>query len=148
MTPQHLCFLPFSTVSMTPPVLMYSIVCASFKPTALFHLLSIFLIPFFSFLFPHKGNLDLEHHDRLEKLVMLVMMARCYCHDIMMNCQLKFSTDICEASITCLHQAMFRTSGHKKTIRDSFLCAGYEEGKKDSCEVRSALMPPCRYSTL
>ena len=31
---------------------------------------------------------------------------------------------------------MFNSSGHKKTIRDSFLCAGYKDGKKDSCEVR------------
>ena len=29
------------------------------------------------------------------------------------------------------------TPGHKKTIRDSFLCAGYAEGKKDSCEVEA-----------
>ena len=31
-------------------------------------------------------------------------------------------------------QQMFKKSGHKKTIRDSFLCAGYKDGKKDSCE--------------
>lgn len=31
-------------------------------------------------------------------------------------------------------QNMFITSGHKKNVRESFLCAGYEEGKKDSCE--------------
>ena len=32
-------------------------------------------------------------------------------------------------------QTMFTKSGHKKIVRDSFLCAGYDEGKKDSCEV-------------
>ena len=32
-------------------------------------------------------------------------------------------------------QEMFKKSGHRKIIRDSFLCAGYEDGKKDSCEV-------------
>ena len=34
-------------------------------------------------------------------------------------------------------QNMFIKSGHKKTVRESFLCAGYDEGKKDSCEVRT-----------
>ena len=33
-------------------------------------------------------------------------------------------------------QTMFTKSGHKKIVRDSFLCAGYDEGKRDSCEVR------------
>ena len=32
-------------------------------------------------------------------------------------------------------QEMFTKSGHKKIVRESFLCAGYDEGKKDSCEV-------------
>ena len=32
-------------------------------------------------------------------------------------------------------QTMFTKSGHKKIVRDSFLCAGYDDGKKDSCEV-------------
>ena len=32
-------------------------------------------------------------------------------------------------------QTMFTKSGHKKIVRDSFLCAGYDEGKRDSCEV-------------
>ena len=35
-------------------------------------------------------------------------------------------------------QTMFTKSGHKKIVRDSFLCAGYDEGKRDSCEVRGA----------
>ncbi|KAJ3637477.1 hypothetical protein MTP99_000931 [Tenebrio molitor] len=31
-------------------------------------------------------------------------------------------------------QEMFRTAGHSKVIMDSFLCAGYANGQKDSCE--------------
>ena len=30
---------------------------------------------------------------------------------------------------------MFKKAGHEKRILDSFVCAGYAEGKKDSCEV-------------
>lgn len=33
-------------------------------------------------------------------------------------------------------QEMFRTAGHTKVILESFLCAGYANGQKDSCEVR------------
>lgn len=32
-------------------------------------------------------------------------------------------------------QSMFTKSGHKKIVRESFLCAGYDKGEKDSCEV-------------
>lgn len=32
---------------------------------------------------------------------------------------------------------MFHTAGHKKKILPSFLCAGYANGMKDSCEVRT-----------
>lgn len=32
-------------------------------------------------------------------------------------------------------QEMFLTTGHQKRILDSFLCAGYANGQKDSCEV-------------
>lgn len=32
-------------------------------------------------------------------------------------------------------QEMFRTAGHAKVILESFLCAGYANGQKDSCEV-------------
>lgn len=32
-------------------------------------------------------------------------------------------------------QEMFRTAGHNKLILESFLCAGYANGQKDSCEV-------------
>ncbi|XP_032688295.1 serine protease filzig [Odontomachus brunneus] len=31
-------------------------------------------------------------------------------------------------------QEMFQTAGHSKLILDSFLCAGYSNGQKDSCE--------------
>lgn len=31
-------------------------------------------------------------------------------------------------------QEMFQKSGHLKAIRESFICAGYAEGLKDSCE--------------
>jgi hypothetical protein len=37
---------------------------------------------------------------------------------------------------------MFTRSGHKKIVRESFLCAGYDEGKKDSCEVTANLLIP------
>lgn len=33
-------------------------------------------------------------------------------------------------------QEMFQTAGHQKRIINSFLCAGYANGQKDSCEVR------------
>lgn len=33
-------------------------------------------------------------------------------------------------------QEMFHTAGHNKKILPSFLCAGYANGQKDSCEVR------------
>jgi hypothetical protein len=32
-------------------------------------------------------------------------------------------------------QDMFEHAGHKKKILSSFLCAGYANGQKDSCEV-------------
>lgn len=32
-------------------------------------------------------------------------------------------------------QEMFQTGGHSKRILDSFICAGYANGQKDSCEV-------------
>lgn len=32
-------------------------------------------------------------------------------------------------------QEMFQTAGHQKLIIDSFMCAGYANGQKDSCEV-------------
>lgn len=35
-------------------------------------------------------------------------------------------------------QEMFHTAGHNKKILPSFLCAGYANGQKDSCEVRVA----------
>ena len=33
-------------------------------------------------------------------------------------------------------QEMFQTAGHSKVILSSFLCAGYANGQRDSCEVR------------
>jgi hypothetical protein len=32
-------------------------------------------------------------------------------------------------------QEMFHNAGHSKDILNSFLCAGYANGQKDSCEV-------------
>lgn len=32
-------------------------------------------------------------------------------------------------------QDMFETAGHTKSILSSFLCAGYANGQRDSCEV-------------
>ena len=46
-------------------------------------------------------------------------------------------------------QKMFTRSGHKKKVRKSFLCAGYDQGKKDSCEVcmQESLSKPFRASS-
>ncbi|KAJ8868340.1 hypothetical protein PR048_029856 [Dryococelus australis] len=32
-------------------------------------------------------------------------------------------------------QEMFQTAGHSKVILTSFMCAGYANGQRDSCEV-------------
>ena len=47
-----------------------------------------------------------------------------------LNCYLKvpiIENDVC--------QEMFATAGHNKKILPSFLCAGYANGQRDSCEV-------------
>lgn len=37
-------------------------------------------------------------------------------------------------------EEMFDQGGHKKKILPSFLCAGYANGQKDSCEVSLILL--------
>lgn len=49
-----------------------------------------------------------------------------------------FEVDVPIMSNTECHD-MFKKAGHEKRILDSFVCAGYAEGKKDSCEV---MIPP------
>lgn len=36
-------------------------------------------------------------------------------------------------------QDMFETAGHTKSILNSFLCAGYANGQRDSCEVSTPI---------
>lgn len=43
-----------------------------------------------------------------------------------------FQVPVIENSVC---QEMFHTAGHNKKILSSFLCAGYANGQKDSCEV-------------
>lgn len=43
-----------------------------------------------------------------------------------------FQVPIIENSVC---QDMFQTAGHNKKILPSFLCAGYANGQRDSCEV-------------
>lgn len=45
---------------------------------------------------------------------------------------LPFQVPVIENSVC---QEMFNTGGHNKKILNSFLCAGYATGLKDSCEV-------------
>lgn len=40
-------------------------------------------------------------------------------------------------------QEMFQTAGHNKKILESFLCAGYANGQRDSCEVRNIEIVEC-----
>lgn len=44
-------------------------------------------------------------------------------------------------------QDMFETAGHTKTILNSFLCAGYANGQRDSCEVFTCIPYALYYST-
>lgn len=45
-------------------------------------------------------------------------------------------------------QDMFETAGHTKSILSSFLCAGYANGQRDSCEVCSVQIVTTLYSRL
>lgn len=52
--------------------------------------------------------------------------------DTMELCVELFQVPIIENNVC---QEMFSTAGHNKKILPSFLCAGYANGQKDSCEV-------------
>lgn len=55
-------------------------------------------------------------------------------------CSVIFQVPIIE-NVVC--QEMFHTAGHNKKILPSFLCAGYANGQKDSCEVSVYMSLDC-----
>lgn len=62
-----------------------------------------------------------EHNNVVKRIIYKIIL-----------CVFLFQVPVIENSVC---QEMFHTAGHNKKILPSFLCAGYANGQKDSCEV-------------